>query len=235
MTKDEVMTELKKLGNEQTRKTFVRHGAPADSIFGVRVGDLKVLVKKIKKDHKLALELFATGNSDAMYLAALISDDALFTKKDLQTWADGATWYMISQFSIGWVAAGSPHGWEMGLKWIDSKTEKIAVSGWGTINSLLAIQNDETLDRKLLQRLLDRVVKSIHSQPNRVRYMMNGYVIALGGFVIGFYDKALAAAKKIGTVEVDCGDTDCKVPDAVSYLGKMKERGLGKKRKNAKC
>ena len=89
MTKDEVMTQLKKLGTEQTRKTFARHGAP-DNIFGVKVGDLKTLQKKIKMDHALALELFATGNGDAQYLAALVADDMAMTKKDLQTWADGA-------------------------------------------------------------------------------------------------------------------------------------------------
>lgn len=41
----QVMSELKKLGSDQTRKTFARHGAPSDSMFGVKVGDLKKLFK----------------------------------------------------------------------------------------------------------------------------------------------------------------------------------------------
>jgi 3-methyladenine DNA glycosylase AlkD len=72
MTTDEVMLELSKFRNEQTKKVFTRHGA-REPFFGVKVGDLKILVKKIKTDHKLALELFKTGNSDAMYLAGLVN------------------------------------------------------------------------------------------------------------------------------------------------------------------
>ena len=35
---------------------------------------------------------------------------------------------------------------------------------------------------------------------------------------------ALAAAKKIGKVEVDHGDTNCKTPDAVLYIEKASKR-----------
>ena len=145
MTCEEVMAQLKKLGTEQTRKTFLRHGAPPN-FFGVKIGDLKVIQKKIKVDQKLALELYATGNSDAMYLAALIADDAAFTRKQLQEWADAATWYMLSEYSVAWVAAGSPHGWAMGLKWIESKEPKLRVSGWSTLSNILGTKPDEELD-----------------------------------------------------------------------------------------
>ncbi len=49
----EIMTELKSKGSEQTRKTFLRHGAP-ENMFGVKVGDLKPIAKKIKDDQALA-------------------------------------------------------------------------------------------------------------------------------------------------------------------------------------
>ena len=82
-TVTEVMAALKKLGSEQTRKTFARHGAPVDQMYGVKVGDLKSIVKKIKGNQKLAMELYATGNSDAMYLAGLVADGAAMSKKEL--------------------------------------------------------------------------------------------------------------------------------------------------------
>ena len=44
----EVLIELEKLGSEQTKKIFVNHGAHDNQLFGVKVGDLKVLQKKIK-------------------------------------------------------------------------------------------------------------------------------------------------------------------------------------------
>ena len=75
MTAKDVLAQLKALGTEQTKKTHMRHGAK-EPFYGVKVADLKVLQKKIKTDHALALELYDTGNSDAMYLAGLIADPA---------------------------------------------------------------------------------------------------------------------------------------------------------------
>ena len=115
MTKDEVMQALQANGSEQTKTILMRHGA-REPFFGVKVGDLKPLMKQIKKDHALSLELYATGNSDAMYLAGLIADEHQISPGELQTWAEEAYWYMISEYTVAWVAAESPHGWELALQ-----------------------------------------------------------------------------------------------------------------------
>ncbi|MDA8017904.1 MAG: DNA alkylation repair protein [Thermoanaerobaculia bacterium] len=44
----DIMVELKKKGNPSRISTFVKHGAPADKMFGVSVADLKVIAKTIK-------------------------------------------------------------------------------------------------------------------------------------------------------------------------------------------
>ena len=79
-TVEQVMTELKKKGSEQTRKTYRLHGAPED-MFGVKIGDLKVIAKKIKGQQTLACELYDTGNIDAMYLAGIVADGSQMTKR----------------------------------------------------------------------------------------------------------------------------------------------------------
>jgi 3-methyladenine DNA glycosylase AlkD len=53
----------------------------------VLVGDLKPLAKKIKGDQALASALYATGNSDAMYLAGLVADGAKMSRAELNAWA----------------------------------------------------------------------------------------------------------------------------------------------------
>jgi 3-methyladenine DNA glycosylase AlkD len=66
MTVAEILTELKQFGDERTKNTFKKHGAK-EPLFGVKVGDLKMILKKTKKNHKLSLELYASGNSDARF------------------------------------------------------------------------------------------------------------------------------------------------------------------------
>jgi 3-methyladenine DNA glycosylase AlkD len=230
-----IIDELKSLGNESTKKVLEKHGA-REPFFGVKVEDLKKIQKRITKDYKLALELYDTGISDAMYLAGLIADEAKMTSKDLQRWVKDAYWSMLSEYTVPWVAAESRHGHELALEWIESPKENIAAAGWATLSSLVAIKDDAELDLPELQRLLDRVGRTIHDQPGRVPHVMNGFVIAVGSYVSSLTDAAIETALKIGEVSVDMGETSCKVPPALDYIRKVQQRGsVGKKRKTAKC
>ena len=235
MTAKEIVQELKSLGSETYKKLMLNHGAK-EPIYGVKIEYLKEIQKRVKKDYQLALDLYDTGISDAMYLAGLIADDAMMTKNDLQRWVEQADFPMIGEYTVPWVAAGSPHGRELGLKWIDSKKEGIAAAGWSTLGSLVSIKDDAELDLAELKQLLNRVANTIHEQPNRVRYVMNGFVIGVGSYVKSLTDHALKTAAKIGNVTVDMGGTACKTPDAAEYIKKVQQRGtIGKKRKSAKC
>lgn len=235
MNLQQIMTELESQGSEQTKKVLIRHGA-REPFYGVKVEFLKKIQKKIKKDYKLSLELYNTGNSDAMYLAGLIADETLMTKADLLHWAQNAYWYMISDYTVAWVAAESRFGLELAIEWIDSDNEFVASAGWATLSNIASMKNDEELNLELLSSLLSRVENNIHHSKNRVRYTMNGFVIALGTFVAPLYKQAIETGKKIGKVSVNMGDTACKVPVAVDYIEKNFKMGrAGKKRKTCRC
>ena len=77
-------------------------------MFGVKIGDLKPMQKKLKGQQQLAMELYATKNSDAMYLAGLIANGSNMTRKQLDQWAKEASWHMIAGYSVPWVTAEHP-------------------------------------------------------------------------------------------------------------------------------
>ncbi|HEX5218962.1 MAG TPA: DNA alkylation repair protein [Verrucomicrobiae bacterium] len=186
--------------------------------------------------NQLALDLYDTGNYDAMYLAGLIADDAQMTKADLQRWAAQAYCGGLRGATVPWVASGGRYGWELAREWIDSKKPSIAEIGWATLSSLVSIKPDSDLDVAALKQLLQRVQRTIHASANLVRYQMNAFVISVGCYVASLTEAALQTAEKIGKVTVDMGDTACQVPDAKEYIRKVQQRGtIGKKRKTAKC
>jgi len=231
----DIVQELSKLGSEGYRNVMRKHGA-RDPFFGVKISDLKKIQKRVKSDYQLALDLYASGNYDAMYLAGLIADDAKMTKSDLQRWVDGAYCPALAESTVAWVTAQGKHGWEMALKWIESKQPVVAAAGWATLGDVLALTPDEELDLKALKKLLQYVEKSITKQPDRVRYGMNSFVIALGSFVKPLNMEARAAAKSIGVFSIDQGDTACKVPSALERIEKVQQRGaIGRKKKMVKC
>lgn len=235
MSAKEILAELKPLGSDAYKKVIFKHGV-SEPCYGVKIGDMQKIVKRIKKDYQLALDLFDTGVYDAMYLAGLIADDAKMTKKDLKQWVTKAYCRPLCGWTVAWVAAGSPHGWELAMEWIDSKKELTAVAGWATIGSIVSITPDENLELPILKKLIQRIQKSIHKEPDAVRYHMNATLIAIGSYVEPLTDLIIEVSEKIGPVTADLGDNDCKVPDAVEYIEKVRKRGsIGKKRKTAKC
>ncbi|MEZ5032586.1 MAG: DNA alkylation repair protein [Saprospiraceae bacterium] len=235
MTVHEIMEELRAFGDPQTKSTLMRHGA-REPFFGVKVQDLKKILKKTKKNHQLSLELYATGNSDAMYLAGLMADEQQITREQLNDWVDQAYWSYLSEYAVPWVAAETDFGFELGMEWIDSDRETVASAGWSTLASFAAVHGDDELDIPAYSRLLDKVKKEIHQAPNRVRYAMNGFVIAVGSYIEPLTGASLATAEAIGQVTVDMGGTACKVPLAGPYIQKIVDKGrIGVKRKTARC
>lgn len=235
MTSKEILFELEEYGDEQTKRTYMKLGAK-EPLFGVKVQDLKKILKKTKKNHELSLELYATGNYDAMYLAGLMADEKQISKEQLELWVGKAYFSYLSEYTVPWVAAETEYGFELGLKWIQSDIETVASAGWGTLAYYAAVHKDEKLDTKTYIKLLDTIENEIHDAQNRVRYAMNGFVIAVGTYVEGLTKKSKEVAKKLGKVTVDVGGTACKVPLANDYIDKVIAKGrIGVKRKTARC
>lgn len=236
MTYEEVMEKLEQFGSEQTKKTFARHGAK-EPFFGVKVGDLKKhFVKEVKKDQQLVYDLYASGNNDAMYLAGLAVKPKEMTKERLNEWVRGAYWYMISEYTVAQVAAESPFALELSREWMRSDDEMIAVAGWSTYSNYLSIAPDEEVDQAEVEKLMQQVKETVHEERNRVRYVMNNFVICVGAYYKPLSAQAKEAAAFIGSVHVDVGNTACKVPLATAYIQKIEDRdAVGKKRKTCIC
>jgi len=235
MTYEEIMQKLEELGSEQTKQIYLNHGV-REPYFGVKIGDLKKLVKYVKKDHELALKLYDSGNHDAMYLAGLSVDPKLISKETLQDWTNKAYWYMAAEYTVAQVAAESEYALELAREWMKSDEEMIAVCGWSTYTNYITITPDDQLDLVEIRDLLEQVKNTVHQERNRVRYVMNGFVISVGAYVPELTEEAKQVAQHIGKVHVDVGNTACKVPLATDYIKKVEEKNkIGIKRKTCIC
>jgi hypothetical protein len=236
MNPKDILEELKPLEKESYKRVLSKNHGVKEPCFGVAISELKKFQKRIKKDYQLALDLYDTGNYDAMYLAGLIADDARMTRKDLQRWVEKAYGGSLPGSTVPWVAAGSPHGHDVALEWIESTKPEVAAAGWATLSSLVSIKADVELDLPELKCLLQRVQKVIHRAPDKVRYQMNLFVIAVGSFVEPLMRFAIQVGEEIGPVTADLGNNSCQVPFAPDYIRKVEQHGyIGRKRKTAKC
>lgn len=216
MSFQEAMSALEKAGSAQTRKTYARHGA-SEPMFGVSFATLKTLYKRIKVDQELAEALWGTENFDARNLAIKIADPANISSRELDRWAATPTARMCKGY-VAHLAAESPLGREKADKWLAASDESTLQAGWNLVGALAMI--DESTPDSWFAEKLAEIEKTIHAAPNYQRYLMNGALIAIGCRNASFRKLALAAAKRVGPIEVDHGDTECKTPDAAEYIEK---------------
>jgi 3-methyladenine DNA glycosylase AlkD len=220
MQLDDVMAELEQLGTEQNRKIYARHGAHGP-MFGVSFANMDKLKKKIKIDHALAAALWATGNHDARVLATKIADPKQATRDHLEAWAHDLDNYGICDLFSGYVAR-TPHARACMEAWTPQSAEWIGRTGWLVLANLAL--HDQTLTDADLLPYLAIIEAEIHDRANYVRDAMNSALIAIGLRSPALQAAALAAAARIGKVEVDHGKTSCKTPDAAVYILKAAAR-----------
>jgi len=221
LTCKQVMAELKANGTDQYIKVMRNHGVIGD-MFGVSYTFLKKLHKRLGTDHALAFELWETGNHDARVFACWVADADKVTMKLLEAWAREVDNQALA-IELSALAQDSDLAAKLMRKWIAKKGEWPRVLGW-SVYARLVLQPARDLKEGGLEdaeigELLERIIATLQDAPNRTRHSMNQAVIAVGCRP-GWKTKALAAAKKIGPVEVDYGKTSCKADDAVAKINK---------------
>jgi 3-methyladenine DNA glycosylase AlkD len=219
-TAGEVMRELESLGTAQNRKVYKRHGA-SDNVFGVSYANLNKLKKRIITDHDLALELWATGNHDARVLAAMIADPRQADDAMLVAWVGDLSDYVIADAVSGYINQ-TAFVREKSELWTQSDEEWVGTVGWNLLTHLAL--RDTSLPDSYFEPYLVIIERRIHTSANRIRYAMNNALIAIGMRSDVLEKQTVAAAGRIGTVDVDHGETNCKTPDAVAYIKKAKAR-----------
>lgn len=212
----EVVRTLEQAGSAQTRKTYARHGI-GPNMYGVSYAFLNAFAKKIKRDQPLAEALWKTGNHDCQALALKITDPEKIKKSTLVTWGKTASRHCGE---LAKVIVETPWAVELSSKWCAAKDPDQQQTGWNVIACLAIEDQDPQLD-ELFATCLTVIEHNLHEAENFTRYAMNNALIAIGGRNAKLKKLALAAAKKIGKVEVDHGDTSCKTPDAAAYIAKM--------------
>lgn len=224
MKQREALKELKAMGTAHNRKVYARHGVDTD-MFGVSYANLTKLKKGIKLDHELALSLWASGNFEARVLATMIADPSRVKSTELEAWSkDISSYGLMDAFAA--LVKQTPHVQKKMEKWAKSKKEFIGASGWQLLSYLA--QRDEDLPDVFFENYLKIIERDIHASKNRTRYSMNSALIGIGMRNSSLQKQATAAAKRIGKVEVDHGETGCKTPDAASYIKKAVEYKRGK-------
>jgi 3-methyladenine DNA glycosylase AlkD len=193
MTVKEILTKLESLGDDARRAHNTKAGAP-DNQFGVKLGDIRTIAKKIKTDHELALKLWDTGNVDAQLVATLIIKPQSLAADELDKLTRSTTCSQVAEWLNSYVVAQHPEKEALREKWMKAKDRWAARAGW----HLTASRINKGADDLDLPALLDRIEKEMPKALPEVQWTMNNTLGAIGIHHAKLRKRAIAIGEKIG-------------------------------------
>jgi 3-methyladenine DNA glycosylase AlkD len=220
MTAKEILAQLKSLGDDARRAHNTKAGAP-DNQFGVKLGDLRTLAKKLKTNHELALELWETGNVDAQLLAMLIIKPKALSASQLDKLTRSTTCAQVADWLNSYVVAEHPEKESLREKWMTAKDRWAARAGWHFTASRI---NKGTCDGLDLPALLDRIEKEMPKAKPEVQWTMNNTLGAIGIHVPKLRKRAVAIGEKIGLYRDWPVSKGCIIPYVPVWVDAMVKR-----------
>ena len=128
MKLNETLKQLKALGNAKVRALNAKSGA-GDDQFGVSLGDIRVLAKKIRTDHELALSLWETGNVDAQFLAALLVQPKKLSAKEMDQMVRSISFVRVADWLNSYVVRQHPDKEALRQDWMTADDRWAARAG----------------------------------------------------------------------------------------------------------
>jgi 3-methyladenine DNA glycosylase AlkD len=219
MTASEALKQLKALGSAKVRAQNAKSGA-GDNQFGVSLGDIRVLAKKIRTDHPLALSLWDTGNVDAQFLAALLVQPKQLSANDLDRMVRTITFVRVADWLNAYVVRQHPDKEVLRRKWMAAGDRWLARSGWDLTAERVA-KSPDGLD---LPALLDRIESEMADAPPETQWTMNAALAAIGINFVKHRKRAIAIGEKLGIYRDYPVSKGCTSPFAPIWINAMVSR-----------
>lgn len=219
MTLPQALAELEALGDEGVRAMNARHGAVGKQ-FGVKLGDIRKVAKKVRRDHALALALWDTGIAEARFLATLVIDVRQLSADELDRMVRSLTWDRVADWLNAYVVKEHPEKEALREKWMKSKDPWSLRAGWNLTAERLA-KDPEGLDPA---GLLDRIGKEMGKAHPAARWTMNAALAAIGIHHPALRERAVAVGERLGVYRDYPVPKGCTSPFAPIWIREMVRR-----------
>lgn len=199
MDKNEALAWLKKNGTRRTRDGMARYGIEAKRAFGVPMGTLLALSKKLGKDHALAVALWESGWYEARLLAALVGEPERVTRGQMNAWAAGFENWGDCDTVCFKLWDRTPFAWEKARQWAASPREFVKRGGFVLMACLAA--HDKTAPDARFLPFLPLIEKGARDERNFVKKGVNWALRGIGRRSPALHAAALILARRLALAE----------------------------------
>ncbi|WP_026372787.1 DNA alkylation repair protein [Agrococcus lahaulensis] len=215
-TAEALLAELAALDDPRMREVNERHGDD----HGVNLGKLRAIAKRLKTQHELALELWATDDTAARLLALLICRPKSFSRDALDAMLREARAPKVHDWLVNYVVKKHPEADALRLAWLDDADAVVASAGWA-LTSDRVVKRPEGLD---LPALLDTIEAEMRDAPERLQWEMNTTLAQIGIAHPEHRARALAIGERLGVLKDYPTPPNCTSPFAPTWITEIVRR-----------
>ncbi|NKX92832.1 DNA alkylation repair protein [Sanguibacter hominis ATCC BAA-789] len=212
----EVQAELAALEDPKVRAVNERHGDE----HGVNLTRLRSIATRLKTQHELARELWATGDAASRLVALLVCRPRTFSATELDAMLREARVPKVLDWLLSYVVKKSPHAEELRVAWFDDADPVVASAGWALTSARVA-KKPEGLD---LPGLLDLVEAHMKDAPERLQWAMNECLAMIGIHHPDLRERAVAIGERLEVLKDYPTPPGCTSPFAPIWIDEMVRR-----------
>jgi 3-methyladenine DNA glycosylase AlkD len=190
-----ILHRLQSLADPNATANVARFGIVTTNSYGIPAPKLKQIAKEIGRDHRLAAQLWKTGNLDARALAALINDPAKVTEAQMERWVSDFDNWAVCDGCCLYLFSRTPFAWTKAIEWTHREEEFVRRAGF-TLMAVLAVHDTDADDRKFL-RFLPLIKRYAIDERNFVKKAVNWALRQLGKRSLELNRRAIAFAEEI--------------------------------------
>ena len=215
-TIDAVMAELAALEDSKMREANQKRGDD----HGVNLSALRAVAKRLKTQHELARELWATDDTAARLLSLLICRPKSFEPQELDSMLRQARAPKVHDWLVNYVVKKSPHAEELRVTWTDDPDQVVASAGWALTTERVA-KKPEGLD---LPGLLDTIEAEMKDAPDRLQWAMNHTLAQIGIEHADHRARAIGIGERLEVLKDYPTPPNCTSPFAPIWINEIVSR-----------
>ncbi|MCB7135807.1 DNA alkylation repair protein [Cellulosimicrobium marinum] len=216
---DDVLAELATLDDPRMREVNARHGDD----HGVNLTALRGVAKRLRTQHELAGELWATQDTDARLLALLVCRPKAYGRDELDAMLRDARTPKVHDWLVAYVVKKNPHVEDLRVAWLADPDPVVASAGWALTVDRVA-KSPDGLD---LTALLDTVEAEMKDAPDRLQWAMNHCLAQIGIEHPQHRERALDIGERLGVLKDYPTPPNCTSPYAPTWITEIVGRRDG--------
>lgn len=190
-----IIDELRTMGNPTDLAGMARYGISTERAFGIKMGDMQSIARRHKGDHKLALELWATGYREARLLTGMIGDYKQLDPATMNSMVRDFDSWDVCDSTVGKLFKKTTCAPEMALVWSAQEPLFVRRAGFATM-AYLATLSIKLADAEY-EPFLEKIVELADDDRPPVKKAVNWALRQIGKRNQALRRSALEAGKSI--------------------------------------